>query len=68
MIKFATNAETWQCERVFKEIMSERNMKGPQGQQELYDFKDDEIKNAVAKLVRELKNQNISPEGIKFWL
>jgi len=68
MIKFATNGETWQCERVFKEIMSDRNVEGPQGQQELYDFKDSEIKQTVAKLIKELKKKNISVKDTKFWI
>lgn len=68
MIKFSTNAETWQCERIFKEIMSERNVKGLQGQQELYDFEDAEIKDTVVRLVGELSKKGITVNDTKFWI
>ena len=68
MIKFTTNKDTWQCEKVFKKIMSDRKVKGPQGQQELYDFDDGEIKDAVVKLVEELKNKSITVKDTKFWI
>jgi hypothetical protein len=48
--------------------MSDRKVKGPQGQQELYDFDDGEIKDAVVKLVEELKNKNITVKDTKFWI
>ena len=68
MIKFPTNGATWQCERVFKEIMSEHHVDGPQGQLELYDFKDNEIKQTIETLVKELKRRNISIKEKKLWI
>ena len=49
-IVLETNQATYECEKVIKEALSHRNIIGTQGQRELYDIKDKELKNCVLTL------------------
>ena len=66
-IYFNTNEDTWAAEKVFKDIMKSRHAPGPQGQKELYNFKDCEIRQAVQQFKKELSHKGITTKHIEFW-
>jgi len=68
MIEFNNNAGTWAAERVVKDMLAEHHVKGPQGQRELYNLKDADIKVAVGHITQELKRRGISIKNTKLWL
>lgn len=45
-----SNEATYECEKIIKEAMSHRNIVGSQGQRELYDIEDEELKKCVMSL------------------
>ena len=46
-----SNDATYACEQIVKDALGHRNVKGKQGQRELYDIKDREIKKTVETIV-----------------
>lgn len=42
-----SNEATYACEEILKDMLSHRNLKGKQGQKELYDISDRELKKTV---------------------
>ena len=39
--------DTYKGEKILKEVFKDRNVPGPQGQEELYDFSDEELVDTV---------------------
>ena len=67
VLEFYTNEDSWLCEKLIKDTYSDRNKKGAQGQQELYDFKDWEIPNVMQEIKRRLKSERIKIKAEKFF-
>lgn len=51
------NDATYACEEILKDVLSHRNIKGPQGQKELYDIKDSELRKAVETVVEVFESE-----------
>ena len=50
-VRVENNDDTYALESVAKEIFKHRNIVGSQGQRELYDFKDEELRDIVLDIV-----------------
>ena len=51
------NDATYACEEIVKDALGHRNLKGKQGQKELYDIKDRELKKTVETIVSIFKSE-----------
>lgn len=51
-IVLPTNESTYECENLIKSCISHRNIKGSQGQKELYDISDKELEKCVLTLCK----------------
>jgi|DEB0MinimDraft_10_1074344.scaffolds.fasta_scaffold121673_2 hypothetical protein len=49
-IQLHNNDDTWIGERTIKKICHHRNVPGDEGQMELYDYKDEEIKDVILEI------------------
>jgi hypothetical protein len=54
------NDATYACEEIVKDALSHRNIEGNQGQKELYDIKDKELKKTVETIVSIFESEIIS--------
>lgn len=59
-IVFDSNKATHDCEKIVKDALSHRNVIGSQGQIELYDISDRELKKTVETIVSIFKSEEIS--------
>ena len=50
-IVFDSNEATYECEKIIRDALGHRNIDGKQGQKELYDIKDRELKKTVDTIV-----------------
>ena len=53
-IQLHNNADTWTGEKTIKKICRHRNVLGDEGQMELYDYKDEEIKDVILEISNSL--------------
>lgn len=53
-----SNRATYDFEHDVKHLLKKNNITGSQGQLELYNFKDDEIKNMITSVIATMKNEN----------
>ena len=67
ILEFYTNEASWACEKIIKDLYSSRNKKGDQGQQELYDFKDNEIPSIMKEVKKYLKGKKIKIKTEQFY-
>ena len=54
--------QTWLLEEIFKKKYKSRNVIGDEGQQELYNIKDEEIKEIVDDISEHAKDINLNPK------
>lgn len=55
-----SNKATFVCEKILKDALSHRNIEGTQGQSELYDIKDREVKQTVDTIVSIFQSEVVS--------
>ena len=67
-LEFYNDKSTWDCERIIKQIFSKKRVIGDQGQQELYDFEDNEIKSITKELEKHLKLNGIRVKSKEYFI
>jgi hypothetical protein len=66
---FSSNEQTYQAENVIKNVLSHKNMKMSQGQKELYDISDKDLKKVVKTCVDVIKAETLfSPIKVKKYI
>jgi hypothetical protein len=64
----SNNDETHMIEKIVKKLLKNKNVKGSQGQRELYQISDDELSNTVDMIVSAAKKDSINILEVNFYI